>query len=147
MKKGIKIACGISWAVFLTIFIVFAVLTCNNYYFENFALCGAPICAVDKHAYTTNKCPECGGDIMSNGQFVKRYVIDYENDLDTEQYTTVMLKDYYDSWEDFKNDYNTVMVYAIIIAVDAVLLATMTAFNIVMIVRWNKERHKNKKSK
>jgi hypothetical protein len=107
MLKKINLKVLIPDIIIIIAIVVCSVLLRSNYYFENLALYGTPICAVDKHAYTTDKCPECGGDIIYNGQFVKRYVEDYDNATDTEQYTTVMFDEYYEDYDTYKSDLNS----------------------------------------
>jgi Sec7-like guanine-nucleotide exchange factor len=119
----------------------------HNTWFDKLAYCSRPVCLTDKHEFTSNKCSECKKKFKTNAVFVKKYIEDYDNALDDEQYTYINASKYYKNYNAYLKDYSRGMIYCMALLS---VFVTFVIFNIILAVqnhRGNKAKKKEKKVK
>lgn len=82
----------------------------NSVYHSELTKYGEPICSIDRHVFDTATCEACGQDVMKSGVFFSSDVAMSNPYSDDYQ---VYFSDYYDSYEEFKLDYNNCLVNSV----------------------------------
>lgn len=79
-------------------------------YFENLIMYGQPICSMDRHRFESDTCGTCEATIQSSGVFFSKEVAMMSPYGDDYQ---LKFSDYYESYDQFRVDYDMCMVDAV----------------------------------
>lgn len=101
----------------LCIIIFFGSVLAGSVYHSALTKYGQPICSIDRHRFESETCEACGNSIMRAGVFFSTNVAlesPYSSDYQ------VSFKDYYESYEAFKADYDMCLTYSGVVLVTVV---------------------------
>ena len=86
----------------------------KSVYHQELTRYGVPICNIDRHRFDGDTCESCGNSVQKSGVFYSvdvavenPYGLDYERSF----------KDYYESWDAFKLDYDSCLSSSVVIFV------------------------------
>lgn len=125
--------------VILIITIVFGnLLLKDNRYMNEFGLYNRPSCFNDWVAFTSDTCEKCGANIMKDGVLWRNDSVQGKYNLDKS--TVLRFSDCYDSYEEFKHDYDNAM--KVVYAVFAVIIAVILSYVILITLHLVKKKAK-----
>ena len=108
MKKRLVIFFAPILFIILFNFILSFALSSNKVSNELGLYC-KPICRNDMVEYQSGTCEVCNEDIIKNGVMYSIEADNYQYSIDKS--TKLVFKDYYDSWDTYKKDYNVCMFW------------------------------------
>lgn len=102
----------------LLIIIFFGSVLSGSLYHSELTKYGYPICNIDRHRFEGETCEACDNSITRSGVFFSTKIATenpYSNDYE------LSFKDYYESYESFKADYDMCLTYSGVVLVTIIV--------------------------